>query len=143
MRLLVRRLAEAALLLWIVLTLTFLLLRAAPGDPATLLIPPTASAADAARARAELGLDAPLVVQYARWAGGLLKGNLGESFAYRRPVSGVLLEALPVSLGLGLASLIVTFVLGIAVGTYHPVNRGAVTDTAITVVTATLYAAPS
>src|SRR5919199_1604824 len=143
MRLLVRRLAEAALLLWIVLTLTFLLLRAAPGDPATLLIPTTASAADAARARAELGLDAPLVVQYARWAGDLLKGNLGESFAYRRPVSNVLLEALPVSVALGLASLIVTFVLGIAVGTYQAVKRGAASDTAVTVITTPFYAAPS
>src|ERR687886_833720 len=143
MRLLIRRVSDAALLLWIVLTLTFFLLRAAPGDPATLLIPPTASAADAARARAELGLDAPLVMQYARWAGDLLKGNLGESFAYRRPVSNVLLEALPVSVALGLASLIVTFVLGIAVGTYQAVKRGAASDTAITVVTTTFYAAPS
>src|ERR671938_78014 len=103
MRSVVRRLAGAAVLLWIVLTLTFLLLRAAPGDPAALLIPPTASAADAARARAQLGLDAPLAVQYARWAGGLLKGDLGESFADRRPVRDVLLEALPVSVALGAA----------------------------------------
>src|ERR671936_1711496 len=143
MRMLIRRLADAALLLWIVLTLTFLLLRAAPGDPATLLIPPTASAADAARARAELGLDAPLVVQYARWARGLLRGDLGESFAYRRPVSDVLLEALPVSLALGAASLFVAFVLGIAVGTYQAVRRGEAADTALTVVTTTFYAAPS
>src|ERR671939_2018789 len=100
MRLLIRRLADAALLLWIVLTLTFVLLRAAPGDPAALLIPPTASTADAARARAQLGLDATLAVQYARWAGGLLKGDLGESFAERRPVRDVLLEALPVSVAL-------------------------------------------
>src|SRR5919202_505277 len=109
MRLLIRRLADAALLLWIVLTLTFLLLRAAPGDPAALLIPPTASAADAARARAQLGLDAPLAVQYARWAGGLLKGDLGESFADRRPVSDVIIEELPGSVERGAAALLATF----------------------------------
>jgi len=51
MRLLVRRLLDALVLLWIVVTLTFVLLRAAPGDPAALLVPPTATAADAARAR--------------------------------------------------------------------------------------------
>src|SRR5919201_1414533 len=94
----VRRLAGAAVLFWIVLTLTFLLLRAAPGDPTALLIPPSASATDAARLRAELGLDEPFIVQYARWAGGVLKGNLGQSFTQRRPVAAVLDEALPVSI---------------------------------------------
>ena len=101
MRLLMRRLADAVVLLWLVLTLTFLLLRAAPGDPSALLIPPSASAADVARLRTDLGLDAPIAVQYARWAGGVLKGDLGESFAFHRPVSSVLLDALPVSLWLG------------------------------------------
>lgn len=143
MRLLVRRLLDAALLLWIVLTLTFLLLRAAPGDPAALLIPPSASAADAARLRGELGLDQPLVVQYARWTGGILKGDLGESFAHRRPVAQLLAEALPVSLGLGLVSLAFTFLIGIAGGTLQAVRRGTPADTALTVVSTAVYAAPS
>lgn len=143
MRLLVRRLLAAAGLLWLVLTLTFLLLRMAPGDPAALLIPPSASAADVARERARLGLDRPLIVQYARWAGGILKGDLGESFARREPVSDLLGRALPVSLGLGLTSLVLTFVIGIAVGTYQAVRRGAPADTALTVVTTAVYAAPS
>src|SRR6185312_9439440 len=121
MRLLARRLLDAFVLLWIVVTLTFVLLRAAPGDPAALLVPPTATAADAARARARLGLDRPLWVQYARWTGGLLKGDLGESFAQHRPVSELLEHALPVSLGLGLSSLALTFLLGIAIGTPHRV----------------------
>jgi len=95
---LLRRLGASALLLWLVLTLTFVLVRAAPGDAAALLVPPTASAADAARLRAELGLDAPLPLQYARWVGAALKGDLGQSFASARPVSTVLADALPVSL---------------------------------------------
>ncbi|MBX6331105.1 MAG: ABC transporter permease [Gemmatimonadaceae bacterium] len=143
MRLLVRRVLDAAVLLWLVLTLTFLLLRAAPGDPAALLVPPSATAADVARARAELGLDRPLIVQYARWAGGILKGNLGESFAERRPVTALLADALPVSLGLGLASLALTFLIGIAVGTYQAARRGTTADTALTTVSTALYAAPS
>src|ERR671936_2733407 len=106
MRSVVRRLAGAAVLLWIVLTLTFLLVRAAPGDPAALLVPPSASAADAARLRAELGLQAPLPVQYARWARGVLKGDLGESFTLRQPVTRVLADALPYSLSLGGLSLL-------------------------------------
>jgi peptide/nickel transport system permease protein len=143
MGLLMRRLADAVVLLWLVVTLTFLLLHAAPGDPAALLIPPSASAADVARTRAELGLNAPLAVQYARWAGGILKGDLGESFAYRRPVLAVIGEALPVSIGLGAASLLLTFLIGVAVGTYQAVHRGRPPDTALTIATTAVYAAPS
>jgi peptide/nickel transport system permease protein len=143
MRLLVRRLVDAAVLLWIVLTLTFLLVRAAPGDPTAFLVSPSASAADVTRTRAELGLNRPLIVQYARWAGGVLKGDLGESFARRQPVTRLLGEALPVSLGLGLISLLLTFVFGIAIGIYQAVRRGSAADTALTVLTTSAYAAPS
>jgi peptide/nickel transport system permease protein len=143
MRLLVRRLLAAAGLLWLVLTLTFLLLRMAPGDPAALLIPPSASAADVARERARLGLDRPLIVQYARWAGGILKGDLGQSFARQEPVSELLARALPVSLGLGLTSLVLTFVVGIAVGMFQAARRGEAADTALTVLSTAVYAAPS
>ena len=139
----VSRLASSALLFWIVLTITFLLARAAPGDPTTLLVPPGASAADAARLRAELGLDAPLVVQYARWAGRLFKGDLGESFARRLPVRTVLAEAIPVSAGLGAVSLALTFAIGVALGMYQAARRGAVSDRALTIATTTIYAAPS
>jgi len=133
----------SALLLWLVLTLTFVLVRAAPGDAAALLVPPTASAADAARVRAELGLDAPLPLQYARWIGSALEGDLGRSFASARPVSTVLADALPVSLGLGLVSLALTFVLGVAIGVAQAARRGRPADAALTVVTTAVYAAPS
>ncbi len=143
MRHLVRRLLDAVVLLWLVLTLTFLLLRAAPGDPTALLVSPTASAADAARARARLGLDRPLWVQYERWAGGILKGDLGESFAEHRPVSQLLARALPVSLGLGLSSLALTFLFGIALGAAQAARRGTGSDTVLTILTTSVYAAPS
>ena len=70
--------AGAIALFWLVVTLIFGLVRLAPGDPVTLLVPPTASAADAARMRSELGLDRPVSVQYARWASALLRGEMGE-----------------------------------------------------------------
>src|SRR3954471_1523158 len=98
-----RRLAGVALLLWLVLTITFALIRLAPGDAATFLVPPSATAADVARIRAELGLDRSIAVQYARWGTSLLRGDLGESFSLRLPVAYALKSALPVSLGLGLA----------------------------------------
>ncbi|MDQ6886681.1 MAG: ABC transporter permease [Gemmatimonadota bacterium] len=143
MHVLPRRLTESAILLWIVLTLTFALLRAAPGDPAALLIAPGATAADVARRRAELGLDAPLTVQYARWSGRILKGDLGESFVQHRPVIAVLGDALPYSLALGGASLFLTFAIGVGVGTLQAVRRGETLDVALTIATTTLYSAPS
>jgi peptide/nickel transport system permease protein len=143
MRNVVRRLAGAAALFWIVLTITFLLARVAPGDPAMLLVSPNATAQDQARMRAQLGLDAPLLVQYAKWAGGLFKGDLGESFARRAPVSQVLAEAIPVSVGLGAASLALTFIIGVALGMYQAARRGTIYDRALTIATTTIYAAPS
>src|SRR5687768_1270429 len=143
MRNAIRRLVSAAARFWIVLTITFLPARVAPGDPATLLVPPNASAEDQARLRAQLGLDAPLIVQYARWATGLFKGDLGESFARHAPVSAVLAEAIPVSAGLGAASLALTFVIGVALGMYQAARRGRISDRALTIVTTTVYAAPS
>jgi peptide/nickel transport system permease protein len=143
MRNAVSRLAGAAALFWIVLSITFLLARAAPGDPATLLVPPDATADDRARLRAELGLDAPLAVQYARWAAGLFKGDLGESFARRAPVSAVLAEAIPVSAGLGAVSLGLTFLVGLALGMYQAARRGTILDRGLTIATTAIYAAPS
>ncbi len=109
---LARRLADAVLLLWLVVTLIFALVRLAPGDPAAFLIPPTATAGDAARLRTELGLDRPLPVQYARWIGTVVRGDLGESFVSRQSVSLLLRDAAPISLALGGASLLLTFLVG-------------------------------
>ena len=141
--LIVRRIAGAALLLWLVVTLIFALVRLAPGDPATLLVSPSATAEDAQRMRIELGLDQPLVVQYARWATGLLQGNLGESFALRVPVARALADAAPVSLALGIASLALTFAIGVPLGLFQAAWRGRLPDRLATVVTAATFAAPT
>jgi peptide/nickel transport system permease protein len=138
-----RRLAAALGLLWLVVTLTFVLVRLAPGDPAALLVPPTATPADAARLRAELALDAPVVVQYAKWIGGVLRGDLGESFTQRRPVTRVLRDALPISIALGVSSLVLTFVVGVAIGMVQATRRGTLVDPALTFATTAIYAAPS
>ena len=135
--------------MWLVASLTFLLVRIAPGDPAALLIPPAATAADAARLRTALGLDQPLAAQYGRWLAHLLRGDLGTSFAQGRPVAAVLGEALPASLALGAASLALSYAVGVALGTWQAVLRAAGTaagrrgDAVLTVVTTAAYAAPS
>jgi peptide/nickel transport system permease protein len=140
---LVRRLIGSLLLIWFVLTLTFILVRLAPGDPATLLIPTSASAAESNRLRSELGLDRPIAVQYARWSESLLRGNLGESFALRRPVRSIIADSLPISMALGASSLLLTFLIGVPIGMAQARRRGSLVDRSLTVATVALYAAPS
>ncbi|MBA3889038.1 MAG: ABC transporter permease [Gemmatimonadaceae bacterium] len=139
----VQRLAGALALFWLVLTLTFVLVRLAPGDPAAFLVPPTATAEEAARIRGALGLEEPVLTQYARWASGMLQGDLGTSFAQGRPVAAVLREALPVSAGLGAASLLLTFLVGVPLGLAQAARAGGRTDRAITVLATAVYAAPT
>jgi len=138
-----RRLAGAVVLFWLVLTLTFALLQLAPGDAASLLIAPDASAEDAARLRTSLGLDRPAPVQYARWIGGVLRGDLGVSLAQQRPVTTLLREAVPVSFWLGTASLLLTFAIGVPIGLAQAARRGRPIDHLLTVLTTTAYAAPT
>jgi peptide/nickel transport system permease protein len=135
--------ARTALLYWCVLSLTFVLLRLAPGDPATFLLPPGASAADAVRLRSELELDRPVAVQYARWAERTLHADLGRSFVDRRPVTSVIGDALPVSLVLGGTSLLLSFVVGAVAGVIQAARRGRATDFVITLVSVVLAASPA
>lgn len=131
------------LLLWLVLTITFVLIRLAPGDPAVFLVPPSATPAEVARLRAELGLDQSVAVQYARWLAGLLRGDLGESFSLHQPVALAIRDALPVSLGLGGASLALTFLIGVPIGMVQAIRRAKPVDRVLTVATTIVYAAPS
>ena len=141
--LLVRRVASALLLFWLVVTLTFILVRIAPGDPAAFLVAPGASEADAARLRAELGLDRSMLVQYAWWIRTTLSGDLGTSFATGRPVTSLLADAAPISVMLGAVSLALTFLIGVPVGMLQAARRGRAVDRVLTVLTTAVYAAPT
>ena len=140
---LVRRTAAALALLWLVSTLTFALIRLAPGDPAAFLVAPSASAADVARTRAALGLDHSIPIQYARWLTATLRGDLGASFATGKPVVQVLREAAPISIGLGAVSLALTFLIGVPIGMVQAATRGRAADRTLTVLSTAVYAAPS
>lgn len=140
---LLRHLAGALLLLWLVVTVVFALAHAAPGDPVLLAVGPSASADEIARARADRGLDAPLPVQYARWLGATLQGDLGESIAQQRTVRAIIADALPVSLFLGGVSFALSVVIGIAIGGAQARRRGSRLDGALTVLTTAVAAAPT
>ncbi len=140
---LLRRSGTALALLWLVCTLTFALVHSAPGDAALLLLPPEADAATLTRLRAELGLDAPLAQQYVRWLGNIARGDFGTSLATGRPVVESVSEALPVSIGLGAASLFLTVLIGTAIGSVQARRAGSASDTWLTVLSTTVYSAPT
>src|SRR4051794_3367779 len=134
---------RALLLYWGVLSLTFALLRLAPGDPTVFLLPPGASAADVEQLRTELGLDRSLPVQYARWVKESLGGSTSVSFTDRRPVRAVIADALPISLALGVASILLSFIVGTLVGLVQSARHGRPLDTLLTVFSVVLAASPA
>ena len=110
------RLALAPVMLWLIASLVFLLLRVAPGDPIDALLGPKAPAAARAALRHQLGLDQPLSAQYGQFLSHLLRGDLGLSQNSQEPVASIIQGSLPASLELGLVALLIAAVLGLAVG---------------------------
>ncbi|MGO1410390.1 MAG: ABC transporter permease [Microbacterium sp.] len=129
-----RRLAMAAGLVLLVLTLIFAALQFVPGDPAVLLLStgdggaPSPEAVE--RVREQLGLDQPLLAQYAQFLGGIVTGDLGESFRTQQPVLQAVGERLPRTLQLVLFATVLSIVIGVPLGAVAV--RGGWVDTAIT-----------
>ena len=98
--------------------LVFLLIHAAPGDPADLLLSDEASAADIAEARHRWGLDQPIYVQYLRFLANIASGDLGTSFRYSDPVISLIGERLPATIELAIVSLLIAIVIGIPLGVW-------------------------
>jgi peptide/nickel transport system permease protein len=111
-----------------VLTLVFLLVHVIPGDPVEVMLGETASHADLAQLRADLGLDRPLGEQYSRFLGGLARGDLGRSFFYRKPVLAVIGGALPATALLAAAALAVSLLIALPLGVLAAVRRDRPTD---------------
>lgn len=95
-----RRVAACVATLLFVSILVFLVVRVLPGDPALVILGPESSPEAADRLREAMGLNRPLVVQYAEWLGGALRGDLGRSIQYDVPVGRLIVSRLPVTLPL-------------------------------------------
>jgi peptide/nickel transport system permease protein len=137
-----RRLVAGLAVVLGVVTLTFVLLHLAPGDPVDLLLGPTAAPEQVAAQRTALGLDRSLPAQFATWLGRFARGDWGTSIAKGRPVRAVLGTAWPATVRLVGLSLLLSYLLGIAVGAVQAARSGSRTDTALSVVTVTLFALP-
>src|SRR5712691_6853739 len=127
-RLIARRLAFMLFVVWGVTLVTFFLSRVVPGDPAKLLAGPKASPAEVAHIRSIYGLDDPLLVQYERYMGDLLHGNLGVSFTTRREVTTDVATFLPATLELAGYALLLGFLASLVVSTAAGYKRGTTLD---------------
>lgn len=128
------RLARGALTIWFAVTVTFLLLRILPGDPATALASPNMTPEIRATILEQYGLDQPLIVQYLLYMWQLLQGNLGISFTQSIPVTEVLMQRLPWTLLLTLTALAMTIIIGIPLGVAAAARKGTFVDRAVQVI---------
>jgi peptide/nickel transport system permease protein len=130
----IRRLLISIPVLIGITMLTFLAYSLAPGDPFASMIAPSAPMPPEAlqHLKEELGLNKPIPVRYALWLRQITKGNMGFSFASRRPVSKVILERLPATLELTIAALLLALALGIPLGVYSALHQYSKMDYALT-----------
>jgi peptide/nickel transport system permease protein len=133
---------QALLLVAITLTLTFVLLHVAPGDPLARYVDPSVDPADLERVRHALGLDRPLHARFFHWAGAFVSGDFGTSLAHHRPVRALLAEAIPRTLLLTSVALAVQIGVGVAAGAAAARRRGRWADRLISTVVVVLYAIP-
>ena len=119
----VRRSAESLLLVWLVTVVVFALLHLTPGDPASVMLGENATPEQVTALRRSLGLDEPLPVQYARFLGRAVRGDLGTSIRAQRPALDVVLERLPATGVLTAGAFAFAVVIGMPVGVLSAVKR--------------------
>lgn len=115
----IRQFFYSLLIIWGVMTVTFVIIRVLPGDPARLMLGQRADAQSIAALRKQLKLDEPIFpTQYIDFLGRAATGDLGRSFAFNRPVIESILERFPKSLVLAVPSLLLATLFGVAIGVY-------------------------
>jgi len=133
-----KRLATGVILVWIVLTLIFLMLQAVPGDPAVQLLTGAGGGAVSPEAveamRQRLGLDLPILQQYWNYLTGVLTGDLGTAFRDGREVSTMILERLPRTLELVLLAVLLALLIGVPLGSLAA-RKGGWADSTVSVLT--------
>ena len=140
-RLVAARLAQTCVVVLLSLSAVFGMSRLA-GDPVLLFMPMDIQAKDVEEFRQRLGFNDSLAVQYARFMGGALRGDFGQSLRYRRDALGLVLERLPATLLLAASALALTLVVAIPLGIAAAVRRNTLVDHAATVATVLGQAVP-
>ena len=124
----IKRLLQTIVVLFFVSVFSFLLIRIAPGNPALMMLPDTATEEQIAEMEAKLGLDQPLVIQYIKYITGVLHGDLGMSTTYRVPVIDVIPDRLLATGKLTIATVICGCLISIPLGIIAGSHRGSIID---------------
>ena len=134
------RLVSACLMMLAISVVAFILIQLPPGDFVDSYVNHkqqggvTMTQAEVADMRNSLGLDRPMYVQYFDWIGRVVRGDLGFSWEYHRPVSEVIGERLPLTLMLAFTTLLFTYLVAIPIGIYSAVRQYSIADNTFTVI---------
>jgi len=134
MKQILTRLVLTIPVVWLVVSLVFLLIHLVPGDPIQMMLGEGATPADIGALRHQLGLDLPLHTQYIRYWSGVLHGDLGNSIRLHDSVSHLIAMRYPYTLALTLAALVLALVLAVPAGILAAVERGRWIDQVLSVV---------
>jgi peptide/nickel transport system permease protein len=143
LKLLLRRGLYSVVLLFLLITFIFILLRIAPGDPVSRYISPGLSPHLAETLRESFGLSEPLPVQYINFIGNTFTGDLGASFNYRMPVTKVIGEFLPFTIIFALVSFSLQMLLAVVLALRGVKKKGSIKDRIISDTNLVVYAVPS
>ncbi|MDB6000541.1 MAG: binding-protein-dependent transport system inner rane component [Rhizobacter sp.] len=138
-----RRLIVAVPTLLLLSLVVFIVLRLLPVDPLAMMLPPSATAADSAALRAQLGFDKPLPIQFAIWLWDALRGSLGTSINFRQPVTTLILSAMPATIELALSGLFLALLISVPGGVIAFVLYRRKRETAADLVVTLLQSIPS
>jgi peptide/nickel transport system permease protein len=115
---LARRIGQSLLTIFLTVSVVFILVRLAPGDPAAAYAGPTATSEDLQRVREQLGLNAPILVQYGTFLRDLVTGNAGVSYSFHAPALDVVLNRMPYTMTLTVAAIGLTTLLAVPLGVW-------------------------
>jgi len=119
-----RRLLISVPMIFVIASLTFLLISLIPGDPAIAILGPEATPAEYAAVRESLGLNRPLFVQYVDWMIAAVRGDFGSSIRTGRPVLTMITERMEVTVSIAVIAVVVTAVLGVLIGLIGALKGG-------------------
>lgn len=139
---LLRRLLSAAMILLGVSVITFALLYLLPADPVRQIAGRSATVETVENIRRQLGLDQPFIIQYWRYLGGLVQGDLGRSYLQRSEVSTLIAARLPASLLLMAGAISCELIIGLTMGMIAAVRRGSAVDQSLMIVSFVGVSAP-
>jgi peptide/nickel transport system permease protein len=123
-RFLLQRILATIPVMFIVAVIVFTLIRMVPGDPAAVIAGNMATNEDIARIRTELGLDRGFFTQFAIWVKGLLTGDLGQSFFFKKSVADIVADRLAPTLSLALLTIVITVLIAVPLGTLAAWKHG-------------------